>query len=59
VSPITELSLQIQSYVPYGSVICINNYVPYCSVKLRELFALGRKIDMIKHIYRYLLAFGR
>ena len=25
----------------------------------RELFALGRKIDIFKLIYRYLLAFGR
>jgi hypothetical protein len=25
----------------------------------RELFALGRKVDIFKLIYRYLLAFGR
>ena len=25
----------------------------------RELLALGRKIDIFKHIYRYLLPFGR
>jgi hypothetical protein len=28
-------------------------------LKYRELFALGRKIDISKLIYRYLLAFGR
>jgi hypothetical protein len=38
-------------------VMCDNTAVG--TLIYRELFALGRKIVMIKLIYRYLLAFGR
>jgi hypothetical protein len=70
----TPFILQIKSYVPDYSVIpytCAEREILYNTYQemaiwksivtliYRELPAFGRKIDIFKFIYRYLLAFGR
>jgi hypothetical protein len=57
-SPITELSLQIHSYSPLLSYQEMVIWKSTVTLIYRELLALGRKIDIFKLIYRYLLAFG-
>jgi hypothetical protein len=60
-----KLQLCIWSYTCAGRKILYNTYQEMAIWKSivtlinRELFALGRKIDIFKLIYRYLLAFGR
>jgi hypothetical protein len=50
------LNSHIKSYVPYQEMAIWKSIItPIC----RELLALGRKIDIFKLIYRYLLALGR
>jgi hypothetical protein len=66
------LNLHIKSYSPYCSIYtCAEREILYNTyqemaiwksiviVVYRELLAFGRKIDMLKLIYRYLVAFGR
>jgi hypothetical protein len=60
------VNLHIKSYSPYFNIILahteLQEMVIWKSIVTpiyRELLALGRKIDIFKLIYRYLLAFGR